>query len=191
MASPARAAGTAAGEDPGRGEEKGGVLAKATPAEQAALTARPFGLVVSGGFSIDNAGYDVGLGARYDLGRKFTVGLGVEYSPWLSLEAGRGNRGTTNAFGVGVFRLDVRDYLELRVTAEAGISVLNFDAWAAPRGSVGPFFALSPLGVGIRMTGHLRLLLDPAEVVLSIPQTTGIPLAYRQHRFAVAVQVNF
>jgi hypothetical protein len=178
-------------EDPSRGELKGQVLGKAGPEEQKQLVSRPFGVVASGGFSIDNAGWDVGLGVRYDLGRTFTVGAGVEYSPWLSLETSRGVRGTTNAFGVGVFRLDVRDYLELRLTAEAGVSVLMFDTWAARSGSVGPFFALSPLGVAIRMNGHLRLLVDPAEFVVAIPQTRGIPLAYREHRFAVAVQVNF
>jgi hypothetical protein len=181
----------ASAEDASRGEHKGQLLSKAGPEEQKKLVARPFGVVVSGGFSIDNAGYDVGLGVRYDLGRRFTVGLGVEYSPWLSLETSRGTRGTTNAFGVGVFRLDVRDYLELRLTAEAGVSVLMFDTWAARAGAVGPFFALSPLGVGIRMTDHLRLLVDPAELVVAIPQMRGIPLAYREHRFAIALQVNF
>lgn len=184
----------AADADPGkadRGETTGNVVAKATPEEQAALESRPFGLLVRGGFSLDDAGYNVGVGARYDLGRRWTVGLGIDYSPWLSLETSRATKGTTNVFGVGVFRLDVRDYLELRITGEVGVSVLMFDTYAAKKGSVGPYFAISPLGVGFRMTRHLRLLVDPAELVLSVPQTTGIPLAYREHRFSVAMQVNF
>jgi hypothetical protein len=71
------------------------------------------------------------------------------------------------------------------------VSVLMFDTWAARNGSTGPFLALSPLGVGIRMTGRLRLLIDPAMLVVAMPQTRGIPLTYREHRFAIAVQVNF
>jgi len=92
---------------------------------------------------------------------------------------------------VGIYRWDVRDYLELRLTLAAGVSVLAFDTWAAQSGSVGPYFAVSPLGVGIRMTGRLRLLIDPGEFAVEIPQTTGIPLIYREHRFTVAVQANF
>jgi hypothetical protein len=41
------------------------------------------------------------------------------------------------------------------------------------------------------MGSHLRFIVDPAELAVPIPQTTGIPLIYRQHRFSVAVQANF
>lgn len=178
-------------EEAARGETKGAVIAKATPEEQRKLEAHPFGLLVQGGFSLDNAGYDLGIGMRYDLGRMLTVGLSVDYSPWLSLETRRTALGTTDVYGVIVYRLDVRDYLELRATGGAGVSILMFDTFAARKGSIGPYFALSPLGVGIRMNGQLRLLIDPAQLIVSIPQTTGIPLAYREHRFSVALQANF
>ena len=101
------------------------------------------------------------------------------------------DRGDANAAAVGVYRLDVRDYIELRATLAAGVSVLMFDTWAAKKGTMGPFFAISPLGVAIRMNSRLRLVIDPAELVFAVPQTAGIPLVYRQHRFAVAVQANF
>ena len=107
--------------------------------------------------SIDHAAYNVGGGVRYDLGKVITVGIGADYNPWLSIETGRSTNGSAQFFGVGVFRLDVRDYLELRTTVSAGVSVLMFDTWAARRGAVGPYFAVSPLGVAIRMTGRLRL----------------------------------
>jgi hypothetical protein len=92
---------------------------------------------------------------------------------------------------VNIFRLDVRDYLELHVTLGAGISVLLFDTFAARSGSFGPYFAISPLGVAFRMTSRLRLVVEPAEIVLPVPQTRGIPLVYRQHRLSVALQANF
>jgi hypothetical protein len=177
--------------DGGRAEVKGGVIAKATTNEQQELAARRFGILAKGGIAIDKAGYDVGLGLRYDLGKRVTVGLDGEYNPWFSIETGKSVRGATNFYGVGIFRLDVRDYLEVRLTLSAGISILNFDTWAAKSGSVGPYFAVSPLGVAIRMGGHLRFIIDPAEIVIPIPQTTGIPLAYRQHRVSLALQANF
>ena len=177
--------------DGGTGELKGEVVSKATPAEQRALVARRLGILVQGGVSIDHAAYNVGGGVRYDLGKVITIGIGADYSPWLSIETGRSTDGSAQFFGVGVFRLDVRDYLELRTTVSAGVSVLMFDTWAARRGSVGPYFAVSPLGVGIRMTGRWRLLIDPAEIVVPIPQIRGIPLIYRQHRFGVGLQASF
>lgn len=167
------------------------VIGKATPEEQRRLESRPLGLLVGGGISIDKAGYDVAVGVRYDLGRRFAVGLGLEYNPWFSIESGRTAAGTTQGYGVAVFRLDVRDYLELHTTVSAGVSVLMFDTFAAPKGTYGPFFALSPLGVSFRMSDRFRLLVEPAEIVMPIPQTRGIPLVYRQHRFSVALQTNF
>jgi hypothetical protein len=178
-------------EDASRGEVKGGVIGKAGPEEQKVLESHPFGIVVNGGLSIDNAGYDVGVGVRYDLGKVVTVGLSAQYSPWLSIETSRATRGTTDVFAVGIYRFDVRDYLELRFTLSAGVSVLMYDTYAAKQGSVGPYFAVSPLGVAIRTNRWLRLIIDPAELAVAIPQTTGIPLAYREHRFSVAVQANF
>jgi len=174
-----------------RAEVKGRVVAKAAPEEQRALVARRFGVLAGAGIAIDNAGYQLIVGLRYDLTRTITVGASVEYSPWISIDTRRTTRGTTNAYAVGIYRWDVRDYLELRLTLAAGVSVLAFDTWAAQSGSVGPYFAISPLGVGIRMSGRLRLLIDPGEFAVEIPQTTGIPFIYREHRFTVAVQANF
>lgn len=110
---------------------------------------------------------------------------------------------TTDALGAGLWPLGADDWSlgallgneyedvgPYDATA-AGVSLLNFDTWAAQSGSLGPYFAISPLGVGIRMGGHLRLLIDPAEIAFEIPQTAGIPFIYREHRFTVAVQANF
>ncbi|HET6281402.1 MAG TPA: hypothetical protein VFH73_10555 [Polyangia bacterium] len=184
-------AGKEHGQDGERGEHKGNVVKKASPEQQQELESHPFGVIAGGGVSLDNAGYNFGIGARYDLNKQFTVGLDVDYNPWLSIETKRTAGGTTNIFAVGIYRLDVRDYLELRATIAAGASVLMFDTWAAKQGSVGPYFAISPLGIAIRMSSHLRLVVDPAELVVAIPQTTGIPLVHRQHRFSIAAQFNF
>lgn len=172
-------------------DRKDDLIQKAAPDEVKTLESYPFGVLAGGGFAIDKAGVNVGVGVRYDINKLFTVGGGVDFNPWISIETRRATKGTTNIFGVGVFRLDVRDYLELRLTLAMGASILMFDTWAARQGSIGPYFAISPLGIAIRMSGHLRLLVDPAELVICIPQTTGIPLVYRQHRFAVALQYNF
>ena len=178
------------GED-GRGEVKGGVIAKATPEEQRLLELRRFGVVVKGAIGIDNAAWAVGAGVRYDLTKSVTVGADAELNPWFSIDSGHQVLGATNAYAVGIYRLDVRDYLEARFTLGVGVSVLNFDTWAARAGSVGPYIAVSPLGIAIRAGSHVRFIVDPGEIAIPIPQTTGIPLIYRQHRFSFAVQTNF
>jgi len=178
------------GED-GRGEVKGGLIAKATPEEQQLLELRRFGVVVKGAIGIDNAAWDVGAGLRYDLTKAVTVGADAELNPWFSVDSGHQVLGATNVYAVGIYRLDVRDYLEARFTLAVGISVLNFDTFAARSGSVGPYFAVSPLGIAIRAGSHVRFILDPGEIAIPIPQTTGIPLVYRQHRFSFGVQTNF
>ena len=108
----------------GRAEVKGGLVAKAAPEEQRALVARRFGVLAGAGIAIDNAGYQLIVGLRYDLTRTITVGVSAEYSPWISIDTRRTTRGTTNAYAVGIYRWDVRDYLELRLTLAAGVSVL-------------------------------------------------------------------
>lgn len=178
------------GED-GRGEVKGGLIAKATPEEQRLLELRRFGVVVKGAIGIDNAAWDVGAGLRYDITKAVTVGADAELNPWFSVDSGHQVLGATNVYAVGIYRLDVRDYLEARFTLAVGISVLNFDTFAARSGSVGPYVAVSPLGIAIRAGSHVRFILDPGEIAIPIPQTTGIPLVYRQHRFSFGVQTNF
>jgi hypothetical protein len=182
---------TAQGPAEGAADGKGGVVAKAEPEEQRALISRRFGVLAGGGIAIDDGGYQLLVGARYDISRTITVGANAEYSPWISFATRRTSAGTTNFYAVGIYRWAVRDYLELRLTLGAGVSALAFDTWAAQRGSVGPYFAVTPIGVGMRMTGHLRLLIDPGEFALEIPQTRGIPMIYREHRFTVAIQANF
>jgi len=178
------------GED-GRGEVKGGLIAKATPEEQRLLELRRFGVVVKGAIGIDNAAWDVGAGLRYDITKAVTIGADAELNPWFSVDSGHQVLGATNVYAVGIYRLDVRDYLEARFTLAVGISVLNFDTFAARSGSVGPYVAVSPLGIAIRAGSHVRFILDPGEIAIPIPQTTGIPLVYRQHRFSFGVQTNF
>lgn len=179
------------GDEGGRGEVKGGVIAKATPEEQRLLELRRFGVVVKGAIGIDNAAWDVGAGLRYDITKSVTVGADAELNPWFSVDSGHQVLGATNVYAVGIYRLDVRDYLEARFTLAVGISVLNFDTWAARSGSVGPYIAVSPLGIAIRAGSHVRFILDPGEIAIPIPQPTGIPLIYRQHRFSFGVQTNF
>lgn len=175
----------------GRGEVKGGLIAKATPEEQRLLELRRLGVIVKGAIGIDNAAWDVGAGVRYDLSKSVTVGADDELNPWFSIDSGHQVLGATNVYAVGIYRLDVRDYLEARFTLAVGISVLNFDTWAARSGSVGPYIGVSPLGIAIRAGSHVRFILDPGEIAIPIPQTTGIPLVYRQHRFSFGVQTNF
>jgi hypothetical protein len=175
-----------------RAEEiKGDVIKKATPEEQRELESKPLGIILRGGLAIDNAAANAGVGVRWDLNKYFTVGVDAEYNPWISLEERRTANGTTNIYAVGLWRLNIRDYLELHAKLGAGMSIMMFDTFAAKQGSIGPFASVSPLGVAFRMGARWRFLVDPGELVFAVPQLKGIPLVYRQHRFSIGLQANF
>jgi MYXO-CTERM domain-containing protein len=158
--------------------------------KQAIIVNKPFGIAMKGAFAVDNGGWAVGGGLRYDLSKWFTIGAEAEYNPWISFETNRSTSGATNAYATGIFRINVRDSLELRISGSAGVSIINFETFAARKGTAGAYLAVSPLSVAIRLGTVVRLLLDPGELVLAAPQTRGIPLLYSQHRFTIGLQLN-
>lgn len=78
--------------------------------------------------------------------------------------------------------------LAVRDPDTGGMSVRLLDVYGAPRGSVGPFAALSPLGIDVDLGRGWRFVLDPVVLVLPVPHVTGLPFYYPQYRLSAAFQ---
>ena len=140
--------------------------------------------------SIDEAGAALAAGGRYALSPRWLLGLDAEWNPWWSLKTWRARAGVLNVYATFVWRSPVSTLLALRVTAHAGISTLLFDMHGAPSGSVGPYLGLSLLGLEVALASKIALVLEPADVVITIPHLTGIPYIRRQYRATVALELR-
>jgi hypothetical protein len=158
-------------------------------------SARPatctFALASKVGLSVDETAAAAAVGGRYCASAHWLLGIDAEWNPWASWETGRVRPGTFNGYATAAFRAPVTRTLALRVTGHAGVSTLLFDLHGAPAGSVGPYAGLSLLGLEIALGPEARLLLEPADVAVAMPHVTGIPLAHRQYRASVGLELWF
>jgi hypothetical protein len=159
-------------------------------ARTAAQASSPFALRAALSGSVDEAGAAIAAGGHYRLSPRWLLGLDAEWNPWGSLETGRMRAGAFNTYATVVFRSPVSDSVALRVAAHAGISMLLFDLYGAPSGSVGPYLGLSLLGLEARLGDSLALVLDPADLAIAIPHVTGIPYVRRQYRATIALELS-
>jgi hypothetical protein len=150
------------------------------------------GLAARGGISasVDEAGAALAAGARYGVSPHWLFGLDAEWNPWFSLETGRVRGGVLNVYATLVWRSPVSPALALRVSGHAGFSTLLFDMYGAPSGSVGPYLGVSLLGLEVRLQTDLAVVLDPADVVVMVPHSTGIPYIRRQYRATVSLELR-
>jgi hypothetical protein len=142
------------------------------------------------GAALDRTALVAGVGIRYHLDDAWMTGVGIEWNPWASLDARRIRAGSLNLAVSLIRRYQVTPRLSLRTSLHLGGSVLLFGLYGAPAGSVGPYGALSWMGLEIEISPRWRLILDPMEVAVPIPQLRGVPLVYRQYRFVVGVQLG-
>jgi hypothetical protein len=156
----------------------------------AAYAVSPLALRGAISASIDEAGAALAAGARYGLSPRWVLGLDVEWNPWASLKTGHVRSGVLNAYATGVWRSPVSSTLALRVTGHAGVSTLLFDMYGSPSGSIGPYLGLSLLGLEVTLGSDLALVLEPADVVVTVPHLTGIPYIRRQYRATVALELR-
>lgn len=147
-----------------------------------------FGMALSifGGFDDEVLG--VSLGLRSQIGDHFILGVDGEYQKWFSIETSNASRGVANVYLTGIVVWTALGPVEIRSNIHAGISVLLFDYPSADKGSIGPFFGITPLALGIRVHRSLRVTIDPGGIFFEVPALTGVPLAHRHHRFAVGLQ---
>ncbi|MBK8171239.1 MAG: hypothetical protein IPK60_12955 [Sandaracinaceae bacterium] len=149
------------------------------------------GVIATVSASLDNGAFAERVGVRYQLLDNFELGLEIEHNPWYSLQTMSFVAGTVNVFASGTVVWARFKRCELRSTIYTGASVLLFSSIAAPAGSIGPLIGANLLGLSIRMTPNVHLIIDPADVSVPIPHLTGVPFMYRQYRFTIGAQWNF
>jgi hypothetical protein len=83
------------------------------------------------------------------------------------------------------------EQINLRSSLQLGVAVQLFDLAGVPKGSVGVFAGLNPLGIEIKLSGHLFLVFYPLGVAVPATQLNGAPFAYPQFRTTLGLEVSF
>jgi hypothetical protein len=141
--------------------------------------------------SIDKPAAAIQLGLRRRLSTHWTVGLDGEWNPWLSLYGRRTmTRGVFNGYGTVILRFPLAyENFNLRSTLNLGVSYLLFDLYGAPKGSLGYYAGVSPLGLEWKLSRTFLIIINPLNVAIPVPQTKGIPLSYPQYRFSIGLGI--
>jgi hypothetical protein len=152
--------------------------------------ASTFGLYAAGSGSVNDPGLSGQVGLRLRLSDRWTVGLDGELNGWLAVQTKTFRAGAFNAYGTIIFRTPLRfEALNLRTTATLGTSVLLIDLYGAPRGNVGIFAGLVPLGIEWKASSSLYVIFDPLGIALPVPQLRGVPFLYTQYRAALGLEL--
>lgn len=137
--------------------------------------------------SLDRPAFAGALGFRIRANDHWVFGLDSEWNPWISLQRTELRTGVLNQSVVSILRFDLGP-VALRGTVRLGASVLLYDLYGAPAGSVGPYLGVSLLGLEVPLGNRFRFLVDPADVAVAVPSLHGAPLVHRQYRLTVGLQ---
>jgi hypothetical protein len=66
---------------------------------------------------------------------------------------------------------------------------LLFDLYGAPKGSIGFYGAVSPLGLEWKLSRLFLLIINPINIAIPVPQLKGVPLTYPQYRLSIGLGV--
>jgi hypothetical protein len=151
----------------------------------------PLGVCVAAAGAVQNTALATSLGLRYRLSDLWLVGLDAEYNPFVVLRTGEIRPGVGNAYATVIKRWPMKfERANLRTSLHVGASRMMFDLYGAPEGSIGPYFGFNLLGVDIELSRSLYLVVDPADIAIPIPQTSGVPFVYPQYRFTLGIQLG-
>ncbi len=168
------------------------LVPSAARADEAPQVVRPpprFGAYAAVSGAFDHTAFAGAVAGRFRINDHWLVGLDVEWNPWLSLANEEVHAGALNLYATLVHRWPLLgERVNLRTSLHVGASVLLFDLFGAPAGSVGPYFGLGPLGIDVWMGRGFRLVVDPLEISLPVPHLTGVPFFYQQYRFTIGLQ---
>jgi hypothetical protein len=141
--------------------------------------------------SVDKPAMAIQLGVRLRLSTHWTIGLDVESNPWISTTGPTLVRaGTLNTFGTVILRFPLAyENFNLRTTVNLGVSYLLIDLYGAPKGSIGLYGAIYPLGLEWKLSRVFILVINPLGIAVPVPQLQGVPLTYPQYRFSIGLEV--
>jgi MYXO-CTERM domain-containing protein len=139
--------------------------------------------------SVDKPAAAIQLGVRLRLSKNWTVGWDVESNPWVSVNGPTFMRaGTLNTYGTVILRFPLAyENFNLRTTVNLGISYLLIDLYGAPKGSLGLYGAIYPLGLEWKVSRVFLLIINPLGIAVPMPQLKGVPLTYPQYRFSIGL----
>jgi hypothetical protein len=139
----------------------------------------------------DKPALAIDLGIRRRLSTHWTVGWDVEWNPWITLYGPTAVRaGVFNTFGTIILRHPLAyENFNLRTTVNLGFSYLLFDLYGAPKGSLGLYGAISPLGLEWKLSRAFLLIINPLSFAIPVPQLRGVPLSYPQYRISIGLGI--
>ncbi len=182
--------------DPTKPDEKVGVPTKSERKSEIVAIEKErrsfFGLYAAVSGSITDPALSPQLGVRFKLSDRWTIGLDGEVNGWYGVHTSTFRTGAFNGYGTVIFRTPLRfEAVNLRSTASLGTSVLLIDLYGAPRGSVGIFAGLVPLGVEWKLSSAVYVIFDALGIAVPVPHLTGAPFAYPQYRTSIGVEFAF
>jgi uncharacterized protein (TIGR03382 family) len=141
--------------------------------------------------SVNKPALAVQAGIRRRLSSHWTLGLDAEWNSWVSLYGPTNIRaGVANAYFTAILRFPLAyENFNLRTTANLGISYLLVDLYGAPKGSLGLYAALYPLGIEYKLSRTFLLIVNPLGIAVPVPMLTGVPLSYPQYRVNVGIGI--
>jgi MYXO-CTERM domain-containing protein len=149
------------------------------------------GAYLGGSGSATYAAAAATLGARLRFSRHWTFGLDAEWNPWIAINGRTALRaGSFNGYGTVILRLPLAyEKFNLRTTANLGLSRLLIDLYGVPKGSMGLYAGLSPLGLEWKMSRLFFLVINPLNFAMPTPKLSGVPFSYYQYRFTIGLEV--
>jgi uncharacterized protein (TIGR03382 family) len=141
--------------------------------------------------SINKPALAVQLGIRRRLSSHWTLGWDAEWNSWISLYGPTNIRaGAANTYFTAILRFPLAyENFNLRTTANLGLSYLLLDLYGAPKGSLGVYAALYPLGIEVKISRTFLLIVNPLGIAVPVPQLSGVPLSYPQYRFNIGLGI--
>ena len=180
----------AKGQEPGR-EEKTPTVKEVKSIREDKRLGNKYGFAGAIGGSVDRGAGVMRVGGRYRMSEKWVFGADAEWNPWFTSAPLRMRAGVFNVYGTVIRRFPMAfDRVNLRTSLHLGVSTLLFDVYGAPKYSVGPVAGISLLGIDYDLGGSVRLVIDPAEITVAVPELGTIPLAYEQFRFMIGIQIG-
>jgi len=149
------------------------------------------GAYLGGSGSYADAAAAVTLGARLRFSKHWTFGLDAEWNPWIAINGRTAVReGAFNGYGTVILRLPLAyEKFNLRTTANLGFSRLLIDLYGAPKGSMGIYAGLSPLGLEWKVSRLLFVIINPLNFAMPAPQLSGVPFTYSQYRVTIGLEI--